>query len=649
MSKRNSRLRGIVVMADNQEQAQEHFRAVASGTYRVMESKDGSFAIATTDADMAMLNPVDGEEMVIVPEAEKHDLVAVASAEDDLDAYYQACASGCGVHVIADSPELLDKCPACASALPTMEADDLSKKNLPKNEVLIAVATDRKSAAEAFRALASGACETFAAQCDDRVVLSNQPINFDVYKGMPVEPLENYVPQMAEASDGEKPQLAVAASIPYVIADTGKKHMEVVYLTTASDDGQDVQHVVCSSVHPIFCPVTGVGMIDPDEDMTAEQRATASADFAALASDDEEDEEDETDEDEDDFDDEEDDEDEEEEEDDEDDEDDEEEEDDEDLSLGLASAQKPRKGGVVRKVKKDQVATASAQAPAPAAAAPAAPAVEQPVEKEMVEVQASFVSIAASEMKDSNIDVNYVGKVQGESTWMVMHNGVPFAKATASNAENPAEFASENFGRVFRAIAADQGVQAALTQLRFEELKPTLQIDQVVAEQIQTQVAEQGAALAEAASRDTSELATSYEAALATAATGITVGYFRGVENPIITALASTMEALGIDGGEELVQRAFVEHSPAYHKAILAKANDIMKFEQTVRNQIATAVADIEPKNVAVASSLSVAPVGRPVQVQRQTQTEQLATASSRSEQPGKPSFAEKLNKHRFF
>ncbi|MNE03680.1 hypothetical protein D3C80_961910 [compost metagenome] len=413
--------------------------------------------------------------------------------------------------------------------------------------------------------------------------------------------------------------------------DSGKKQMEVVYLTTASDDGTQM-HIIASKQSPIFCPVTGMGTLDPEEDMSAEERATASADFAALASDDDFDDEDDEDEDEDDeF--EEDDEDDEEEEDDEEDEEeeDEEEEDDDDLSLGLANS-KPRKGGVVRKAKKakkDVVATASSVAVG-----------------EQVEVQASYVSIAASEMKGNSVDVNYVGNVKGEATWMAFHDGVPFAKAIASAAENPQEFASENFGRVFRAIAADQGVQAALSQLRFEELKPVLQIDQVVAEQIATKVAEQGAALAEASARDTSELASSYEAALATAATGINNGYFRKIENPIITALASTLESLGISGGDELLQRAFVEHSPAYHRAILAKANDIMRYDQEVRNQIATAVTEIEPRQVATASSLSV---GRPVERPVQQKTEHVAVASARQEQPAAQSFADRLKANRFF
>jgi hypothetical protein len=629
MSKRNSRLRGIVVMADNQEQAVELFSAVASGTYRVLESKDGAFAIATAQSDLQLLNPLNGEEMVAVPEDEKHEMVAVASnTEEDMDAFYQACSSGCGAHVITDSLELLDKCPACASDLPQMEDADLKKNNQPK-ELLLAVATDRVSAVEAFRALASGEGETFAAKCDDVMVISNQPINFDIYKNIEAEKVEGYVPQLAVAS-----------------AATEDGKMKVHYLVTASDEGPEM-HIVASNQSPIFCPVTNMGLVDPEDDMSAEQKAVASADFLAKASDDEDEEEEEDDEE---F------EEEEEEEEDPDDEEEEEEEeeedDDDDLSLGLAASKGKKKGGVRKKVK-PEMATASAKTEAEqlaeqnaavanaennaentgeqpaAAAAPVVAATPEVVAP--VEVTASFVSIASTDMKENTVDVNYVGNVQGEPTWMAFHNGIPFAKAIASASENPATFADPAIGRAFKAIASEQGVPAALQQLRFEEIKPVLQIEQVVAEQIKSQVTEQGNVLAEATARDKSELATRYESALATAAHGINTGYFRDLNNPIVTALASSLEAVGLSGAEELLQRAFIEHSPEYHASILAKAGEIMNFEQVVQNQMAVAVTQIEPKNVATASSLSV---GRPVQTPAQVQQENVvATASAQQPQ----------------
>lgn len=623
--KRTSRLRGIVVAADTQEQAMDHFRAVASGSYQVLESKDGEFAIATAQTvGMQLLNPLNGEEMVAVPEDEKHEMVATASADGDLDAFYQACASGCGSHVFADSEELLQNCPSCASALPQMEDTDLkTNQTKPVKEILLAVASSRKGAAQAYRALATGACETFAAQCDDVMVISNQPLNFDIYKGTEATAVAEYVPQIAVASENGQ--------------------VKAHYLTTAASTEENGQlHIVCSDASPIFCPATSSGLIDPSDVMSEQEKAVASDDFSDDDFEEEEEEEDDTE-------DEEEDEEEEEEEDDtEEEEEEEEEDDDEDLSLSLASDTK-KKGGVRRKqkvAKTPEVATASAVAtgeqnaeigsqekPEVATAAAAA------VEPEKVEITASFVAIASNDMKD--VEVAFAGTIAGEPTWLAFNNGIPFAKAIASAAENPATFADAHFGRAFKAIASEQGVPAAMEQLRFEEIKPVVSVDAVVAASIATQVSEQTANIAEAASRDGNEYAGRFEAALATAAQGVNGGFFKDLKNPIRIAIASTLEDLGIEGGDELLQRAFGEHSDAYNKQIIAKASEILKYDLTVQNQLAQAVMDVEPVNVATASSLSVGrPVERPQQVQQKPQGFE-ATASAQSAEPS--SFQTKL------
>jgi hypothetical protein len=616
--KRTSRLRGIVVAADTQEQAMDHFRAVASGSYQVLESKDGEFAIATAQTvGMQLLNPLNGEEMVAVPEDEKHEMVATASADGDLDAFYQACASGCGSHVFADSEELLQNCPSCASALPQMEDTDLkTNQSKPVKEILLAVASSRKGAAQAYRALATGACETFAAQCDDVMVISNQPLNFDIYKGTEATAVADYVPQIAVASENGQ--------------------VKAHYLTTAASTEENGQlHIVCSDQSPIFCPATSSGLIDPADVMSEQEKATASDDFSDEDFDEEEEEEDDTEDEE------EEEEEEEEEDDSEEEEEEEEEDDDEDLSLSLASDTK--KGGVRRKqkvAKTPEVATASAVAtgeevkPEVATAAAA-------VEPEKVEITASFVAIASTDMKDDAVEVAFAGTIQGEPTWLAFHNGIPFAKAIASAAENPATFADAHFGRAFKAVAAEQGIPAAIEQLRFEEIKPVVSVDAVVAANIATQVSEQTANIAEAASRDGNEYASRFEAALATAAQGVNGGFFKDLKNPIRVAIASTMEELGIVGGDDLLQRAFGEHSDAYNKQLIAKASEILKYDLTVQNQLAQAVMDVEPVNVATASSMSVGrPVERPQQVQQKPQGFE-ATASAQAAEPS--SFQTKL------
>lgn len=581
MSKRNSRLRGIVVVAETEAQVMDHYRAVASGNYKVFESLDGEYAIATSDtSDLQLMNPLTGEEMVAVPDDEKHDMTATASAGDDVDVFITACASGCGAHVIADSEELLDKCPSCASDLPNLEEPELkTKKNYP--EVLLAVASSKEEAANAYSALASGECETFAALCDGTMVISNQPLKFDVYRGTAANEVADYAPQIAVAANAE-----------------GK--VQAHYFTTAADNSEEGQlHIVASDASAIFCPQTSSGLVEPVE--------TPAANAATAASDDDfEDEDDEEDEEEDEED---------EEEEDEEDEDDEDEgEDDEDMSLSLASTKsKSKKGGVVRKVK----ATASAE-----------PVVTEPVKPETTQISASFLAYASSEMKADTLDVAYAGVVAGEPTWLAFHNGVPFAKAVASAAEKPETFADDSFGRAFKAIAAESGAQAAMSQLRFEEIRPVVDVEKLVQTEVENRVQAQASELAEASNRDAAELSSRFEAALASAAQGVNRGFFRGMTNPVRVAIASTLEDLGIQGGDELLARAFAEHSDDYNKMILAKASEIIKLDLTVQNQMAAAITDVQEQNVSTAASLSV---GRPVQ--KPEQLRETATAAAHTEE----------------
>lgn len=615
---RNLHLRGIVVVADNQEQAMDHFRAVASGNYSVMESKDGEIAIATSEntVGLQIMNPLNGEEMVAVPEENKPEMVAVASAENGtLDAFYVTCASGCGSHVIADKQELLQHCPTCASTLPALEDDALKTQNAQnKPEILLAVANSQEEVAQAYRALATGECETFATDCGGVIVLSNKKLSFDIYQGVAAsEPMADYTQQLAVAS--------------------AEGHCEAHYLVTASAEG--TVHVLCSDESPLFCPETSACLVEPE---------TPAQPFQATASDDEDDEEfddEEEDEDEDESDEEEDDEEEEEDEDDEEEEDeDEDEEDEDDLSLSLANSDKskakPKKGGVRRKQKKE-TAVASATPAEPAAVVP-----------ETTEVQASFVSIAASEMSDKSVEVSYAGTIQGQPTWLAFHNGVPFAKAIAKNAENPAMFADESFGRAFKAKAAAEGVPAAIEALRFEEIRPTVAIDKVVATQIENSVQEQAAQLASAANEDVANLSERFEAALATSAQGINRGFFPNITNPIRVALASALEDMGVQGGDVMLQKVFAEHGDEYAKRMLAKASEIMQHDPVVQNQLAEAIHGMQEGQTQATAS-SAAPVGRPVQTRKPNAQESqqiLATASNTGDDLAQ--FDQKLKSLRF-
>lgn len=564
-------LRGIMVAADSQEQAINLFRAVASGTnVQMLKSEDESFCIATPVVNgMQLMNPLDGQELVVMTEAESEAVpfTAVASSEE-VDANYIVCSVGCGSHIIADNEELLAHCPACASNLHTAPENDMTK------EIFLAFASSQEELVDQYRKLLKGEIPAFATVCDEGedavTVISNQPLQFDVYRGLAAaEATENYM------SDS----LTAVASESNVTAH---------YFTTASDE---VVHVMSSDESPLFCPQTSSGLIEPE---------------AALASDDEEfDEEEEEDdseiEDEDEDDSDEDDSDDESEEDEEDEEDDED--DGADITLSLASG-----GGARPKQKQEK----------------------------QVAVAASFVAIASSDMTPENVEVAYAGSIQNEPTWVAFYTGVPFAKATASSSKN--EFIADPiFGRSFKAVAKEQGVATALQEHGFQEIKPEINIAEHVQAEISAQVESRAAELAQAATTESTMLSERYEAAMATAAQGINKGFFPDLKNPIRMALASTLDALGINGGDELLQQAFIQHSDSYNKMLLAKASDIIRYDLEVQNQLANAVNQVQ--EVGIQATASSVPVGRPATVVTQKEVATAASASDFSQKLAKLTF----------
>lgn len=351
-------------------------------------------------------------------------------------------------------------------------------------------------------------------------------------------------------------------------------------------------HVLASNDSPLFCPACSGGLIDP-------------ADVATASDDNDYEEEDEEFE-------------EEEFEDDGESEDDYEEDedyDDEDDAITLSVSSATYGGGVRRKEKS----------------------------KEMVSVAASFVALSANEMEFAKVDVAYAGNVAGEPTWVAFYEGTPFAKATASTSKVE-NFASDLFGRSFAAIAAEQGVSQAMQELGFVEIKPQINVDQYVQGEVNSQVETRVADIAKASARDAEEFNDRFLAAIATASQGINRGFYKNLQNPVRVALATALEEAGIVGAEQLVNKAFAKYGDDYHKQLVAKACEIMRYDLDVQNQIANAVAEHQnPQDGAEVSVSSAIPVGRPLPNQ---QKQNIATASTKSTTPN--DFNAKLSKLTF-
>lgn len=598
MSKDKAQLRGIVVVGDSLEQAKGFFAAVASGTdVSVYASANGEMQIATASADttgIQILDPLNGEELVPVTAADGVIESLASASGTEVEAHYVQCTAGCNSHIIADDAALLHKCPACASDLPDLENPNVKPNQTETagqpEEALIAFANSFEEASKQYVALVKGETEPHAFLCDDTVVACASAMPFNIYQGVESVASEHVPTSMA----------AIASAA----VESGENVPAHHFMCVSKSCGT---HVVASNESPLFCPGCSAGLIDP-------------ADIATASDEDDED-------DEEDFDDLNDDEDDESEEDDsEDDEDDEEDEDfdeddDEAITLSVSSA-KPV-GGVRKKAKATATAT-DTQTQEPVQPQAAAPVVAEP----LVSVAASFVALSATEMQPENVDVAYAASVAGDSRWYAFHNGIPFAQALAS-ASKVENFATDVFGRTFKAIAADQGVAVAMSELGFTEIKPEIKVEQFVQAEVTSQVESRVAQIAQASANDAAEFNSRFLAAIATASQGINSGFYKGeAQNPISLALATALEDAGISGGADLVAQCFARHGDVYHKALVAKASQIMQYDLTVQNQMAQAVADHQnPQTQGEVSVASTFPVGRPV-VDRQVQPVQQRETS---------------------
>lgn len=548
-----------------------------------------------------MMNPQTGANNLMAADGLTDRLKFVANTAQELTAHHAACAS-CNVHVLADDPSLVQKCPACTA--------DLSFDETPERQSAIASGASFTEAVAAYVDTLSAVTEPTAVLSGDCLVAVAGAATFDAYTGRP-----------AVRVNTEGAYKAVAAT-------TAGEDLEAHYFVCAS--ACDTPYVVSSDDMPVFCPACAGSLLEPEADDLAELdgnnaiiTAVASddddyedddeddlSDFDDEGDDDEDDFEDD-DEDEDDFEgtassddddsDDEDDEDYSDDEDDEDsDEDDSDDEDDEDgLSLSLASAHPTR-------IRARNRATASSY-------------------QDTAMVPASFLAIASN--KEGALDkfqVVYAGNVQGENTWYATIDRVPVAMAVASQTKHPDVFNKDVFAVVVANVAEAEGIPAAMEQFGFNEIKPEIEVGEHVSQEIRSAVDEQVGDMREEMAEEKSELNQRVAAALAIAASGINRGFFTDLSNPVITTLVESLASAGIVNADAMVAKAFSENSDAYHRTLLEKAQEIMTYDKTVQNQLAQAVT--ECGYTAQASSYGV--LGRTVQ-QPKEQPRVVATASA--------------------
>lgn len=615
-------IRGIVVAGNTLEEAQALYRAVATGqdAQALHDEGENFVVLASASSDINLLNPLTGADDLKVGDGMTDRMEFLSSDSQAVNVNYTICTAGCNAHILADDSELMQHCPACASVLEDLTEEQIAALSGEEDEcegcqvqesVLASGATLEEAVAN-YNALVRGEVADYSTmQCGDTLVATAGAASFDVYKGCEAKIVENQEAGLLESLSSS--------------ADEIEAHNFVCASAACG------VHVVSSDDMPVFCPACASGLLDPEDALGEEANASdddvgeVEDDHHTSLSADEEDEEEEDEdddleeeEDDDDSDDDDDEDDDDSDEDDSDDEDDDEEDEDEDdddaLTLSVSSVQ-PSQSKRARKVQR-QAATAS---------------VQEEEENEHVSVSASFLACASAQgdLDTSKLDVAHAAALQGVSTWIAFYDGMPIARATEATANN-AHFNSEVFGRTFKAIAAEQGIPAAMEQMGFKEIKSEIQVGDFVQSEIQSQVAQKTQEVVAAAEQDKAELADRFAAALAMAAQGITNGFFKGKSNPVQQTLIEALSSVGLDNASALVKQAFLQSGEDYNKLLISQASYIMGKSLDVQNELGEAIAGCNTNaNEEATAATAPVPLGRPVQVEKKEAVRQEATASA--------------------
>lgn len=655
MKKSNVTLRGIVVAGDSRQEAEDNYRAVATGSsVSAFQDNESQFVIlSNADSELTLMNPLSGEMNLVEAsdiDTDRFEFVA-SDADETVTTFYTLCSEGCGSHLIADDPKLMQRCPVCASDLADLSEDeiqsilaadeedtdesdeDTAEASVDEGDVekeptaLMVVAGSFNEAVAAYRELAEGEKESRSFDCESGVVVSSadSELQYSPYTGEAASELDEDAEFSAEASaDGE--------------------YAAHWYQCASEECGQ---HVIASSESPVFCPSCSSGLIEPEEqeESTAsdeEDYDAALDDLEAEASDesedfeegdiestsgDDEDCEDEEDEDLD-----------EEEDEDDEEEDDEDDDFDDENSMSVSSV-------TIEEEEEDEM-TASDEEEDEEDYESESSAEE---EQSLTSVATNLLSLASAEgdLETDKLEVAFAGDINGEGTWVAFYNAKPVALATASTSTvESSVFNAPSFGNLVHASAKENGVEKAFNELGFTPVEASVDVDSYVQDEVANRVEVQVAEARSNFEKSGKDYTQRFEAAVATAAQGINKNFFEDVNNPIKGALVSTMTSLGIRGADRLVAQAFAKHNDTYLRNLVAKAGEIMDYDVSVQNQLTKAVAGAAAEQVATASADSESlSIGKPVQTERereQSHPPQESTASS--EQPQKPDLGKVLS-----
>ena len=577
---KNIPFNGILAVGDTQRQATDNYRRLALGQDVAAFRDEGgslSFISNSSSAPNVMFNPKTGD-VDVVRDDSIISQVSFASESSDEEVYphHAVCSDGCGKHVVYDSVSSVQFCPMCTCSLaPASESgedctdDDGNQMNDESElesesesaaedeamELLEGIESDENSDEGEGEDLESESADDEddggedpeeEPEDDDEDDLSDLDDEDDELDG------EEDDGETSESSDGDGVVCASASKASAI-----KMFLKESNTSLSADQTVGVEYVVCSSdscgAHIVsesraeFCPVCASETVDPDtsedessvtEEKPEEEVETTGADKAA------------------------------------------------EIMGNLGAEEKPEEPET--KPEADEPAAAEGDAPDAGA--------EEKSEEDEMDASESTDIDALALVDDSQpdaaakLDVSYSSNVAGASAWTAFYEGKPVAMARVADAGKNADlFDKPAFGQAALSAARQIGVKTVLRDLGFKPLVHSVPVTTSLSKIVEERVAAERESLSATAKQHSER----FQAALATAAIGINRGFFKGVANPLKSALCSAMADAGMRNPEALVDSVFSRNFEQFSKIAHAKAEEILQRPPEVQESLASAVLDV--------------------------------------------------------
>ncbi len=219
------------------------------------------------------------------------------------------------------------------------------------------------------------------------------------------------------------------------------------------------------------------------------------------------------------------------------------------------------------------------------------------------EVVVDSLETLPEDTSGDDLDVSYSASLAGAPAWTAYVKGRPVAIATADSVkpEHRDLFNQPRFGSATLAAARASSVPLVLSSLGFKGIATTLNVSKTVQERAEALADDMRTKIAAENEQSQERL----EAALATAAMGITRGFWRNETNPIRESLVVALASAGVRQPEILVDNAISTSMDAFLRNVFIRAKDIVSKPAEVQESLSHTIVGTNFRSESSASNTS--------------------------------------------